>query len=314
MPTLAQLAARLLLALLSSGDGRRFLTALAALLAMPLLLALSLPTVLLHVPLADTQTLAMYTRVAEEVRESTGVTVDWQVLVAIDAVRYEQDFSRVTLESIRALANRFLERHERTVDCGAEPNCVPRVEVTYKLRSLSAVLAELHFSAEQQQLVSTYLATLRAAEADSSTPDGWLPVEAGGWVWPVPGYTRITSHFGPRIHPVTGRYSNHFGTDIAVPEGTPVRAAHAGRVVSAGWAGACGIHVRIEWVGGAIRYCHLSAVTVPVGAAVSAGDVVALSGNTGRSTGPHLHFERYENGRLVDPLAPYRSTLARTTR
>lgn len=130
---------------------------------------------------------------------------------------------------------------------------------------------------------------------------GGTPVGPDGWTWPVAGYTKITSPFGPRI--LNGQPDFHPGVDIAVPEGTPVLAAHAGTVVEAGEEGACGFAVGIAWPGGKVRYCHNSAVEVTVGQQVSLGQEVSRSGSTGEATGPHLHFETYLNGQLVDPLS-----------
>lgn len=113
--------------------------------------------------------------------------------------------------------------------------------------------------------------------------------------WPVSG--RISSRYGPRW----GRM--HYGIDIAVNTGTPVKAAARGRVSFAGWNGGYGYLVIIDH-GNNIetRYAHLSRIAVQVGQYVSRGSVIAYSGNTGNSTGPHLHFEIRYKGQAVNPL------------
>lgn len=112
--------------------------------------------------------------------------------------------------------------------------------------------------------------------------------------WPLSG--RITSGFGQRW----GRL--HAGIDIGVPIGTPVRAAASGRVTYSGWATGYGYLVIISHNNGyETRYAHLSRLVTPVGQSVSQGQIVAYSGNTGNSTGPHLHFEVRHNGTPLDP-------------
>lgn len=121
-------------------------------------------------------------------------------------------------------------------------------------------------------------------------------------VFPIEGKWVLTSPFGYRTHPVTGNRDFHEGADLGVPEGTPVRAALGGVVAQAGWRGGYGYAVEINHGNGySTLYAHLSRVLVAPGTPVAAGQVIALSGNTGRSTGPHLHFEVRYNGRPVDP-------------
>jgi len=118
---------------------------------------------------------------------------------------------------------------------------------------------------------------------------------------PVRG--RITSPFGGRRDPFSGRHGNHLGVDIAVPRGTPIGAAAAGQVVFAGRQSGYGNTVVIEHPDGRrTRYAHAERLFVNAGEAVQAGQTIAAVGSTGRSTGPHLHFEVTENGRHVDPL------------
>ena len=112
--------------------------------------------------------------------------------------------------------------------------------------------------------------------------------------WPVQG--TVTSNFGPR----DGRM--HEGIDIAVPQGTVVRAVAAGQVVYADWAGSYGLLVRIDHGGGVeTRYAHNSRLLVKAGDVVREGDALARSGSTGRSTGPHVHFEVRVDGEAIDP-------------
>jgi murein DD-endopeptidase MepM/ murein hydrolase activator NlpD len=135
----------------------------------------------------------------------------------------------------------------------------------------------------------------------SSTP-GVMPLPAGpvqgasgGWIWPVNG--TITSPFGFRW----GRM--HEGIDISVPEGTPVRAAKAGRVILAAYTGGYGNYTCVDHGGGLSScYAHQSSYAVSPGDEVAQGEVIGYSGNTGSSTGPHLHFEIRVNGTATDPL------------
>ena len=112
--------------------------------------------------------------------------------------------------------------------------------------------------------------------------------------WPLRG--RVSSTFGMRW----GRM--HEGIDIAVSTGTPVRAAAAGRVTYAGWLGGYGYLVKVSHSGGVeTRYGHNSRILVKVGQSVDVGQILARSGNTGNSTGPHVHFEIRKNGKAVNP-------------
>ena len=125
----------------------------------------------------------------------------------------------------------------------------------------------------------------------------------GQMLWPVPGYTRITSSFGMRTHPITGVYKLHTGTDIGAPRGADFIAANDGVVVKAGMNAAYGNMVIIDHGGGiSTLYAHGSEILVEVGQTVKAGTPILKVGSTGYSTGPHAHFEVRVNGKYVDPL------------
>ena len=127
----------------------------------------------------------------------------------------------------------------------------------------------------------------------------------GEMLWPLPGYTKLSSTFKMRVHPITGVYKLHSGIDIPAPTGTNFLAANDGVVVKAGYNTAYGNMVIIDHGGGvSTLYAHGSAIKVTLGQNVKKGDVVLLVGNTGNSTGPHGHFEVRINGTPVDPL-PY---------
>ena len=128
-----------------------------------------------------------------------------------------------------------------------------------------------------------------APGSDTALADGALQ-------WPLPVAGTITSPQGYRTDPITGETSYHSGTDIAVPEGTPILAAADGTVIIANaldsWGGSYGYHVKLDHGGGLTTlYAHCSSICVTAGQQVKAGEVIAYVGQTGRATGPHLHFE-----------------------
>lgn len=128
----------------------------------------------------------------------------------------------------------------------------------------------------------------------------------GELAWPIPGYTRITSKYGMRTHPITGVYKLHTGVDVSAPMGANFVAANDGIVIKAGYNGAYGNMVIIDHGGGvSTLYAHGSEIMVQVGDTVKRGETVVLKvGSTGYSTGPHAHFEVRLNGEVTDPM-PY---------
>jgi murein DD-endopeptidase MepM/ murein hydrolase activator NlpD len=119
---------------------------------------------------------------------------------------------------------------------------------------------------------------------------------------PVIGEVEFTSGFGIRSDPFLGRPAMHTGLDFRAQAGDPVRATANGKVSSAGWAGGYGRMVEIDHGNGlATRYGHLSEIGVKVGDVIKIGQVIGAVGSTGRSTGPHLHYETRIDGEAVDP-------------
>jgi murein DD-endopeptidase MepM/ murein hydrolase activator NlpD len=119
---------------------------------------------------------------------------------------------------------------------------------------------------------------------------------------PVIGEVEFTSGFGVRSDPFLGRPAMHTGLDFRAQTGDPVRATANGKVASAGWAGGYGRMIEIDHGNGlATRYGHLSEIGVKVGDPIKIGQVIGEVGSTGRSTGPHLHYETRIDGEAVDP-------------
>ena len=106
-----------------------------------------------------------------------------------------------------------------------------------------------------------------------------------------------------RVNPVTGIYAEHDGIDLAAPMGTPIIATGDGVIGSAGWRGGYGLMVAVEHGSGVeTRYGHMSQIAVAPGEQVRKGEIIGYVGSTGRSTGPHVHYETRINGHPVNPL------------
>ena len=120
---------------------------------------------------------------------------------------------------------------------------------------------------------------------------------------PIKDSYRLTSRFGPRIDPISGRKSSHTGTDFACPTGTPIYASMSGKVAYTGFSSIYGNYVILNHHDGyQTLYAHMSKIIAKKGAYVTQGERIGLVGNTGYSTGPHLHFTVYKDSALVDPL------------
>lgn len=124
----------------------------------------------------------------------------------------------------------------------------------------------------------------------------------GAMIWPIPGYTQITSKYGMRVHPITGAYKLHTGMDVGAPTGASFVASANGIVTKATYNSAYGNMVIIDHGGGVqTLYAHGSEIIAQVGQIVSKGTEVLKVGSTGYSTGPHAHFEIRINGQTVNP-------------
>ena len=155
--------------------------------------------------------------------------------------------------------------------------------------------------AELERESKSIEALIRSMQRTASGAKRYARMFIGGLSWPLSG--QISSGFGYRIHPILRRMKFHTGIDITAPSGTPIRSAADGEVIVAGWRRGYGNTVVIDHGGGvSTLYGHCAIIECGVGQQVKRGQVIATVGSTGFSTGPHLHFERRENGQPVNPF------------
>ena len=225
---------------------------------------------------------------------------------SLRAVAASRSDSRQSLEDTQAL-NKAAATADPSADPTAPIDTTPSVTSTER-RALAAVTsttnqidevvaqAQEQAAAQAQQL----LAQQSAANQSSSTPAATTIVRGTGKRQiPIVGKYRLTARFGQ--HGRLWSKGWHTGLDFQVRGGTTVVAAQDGTIIKAGWAGAYGYRIEIAHAGGYVTaYNHLSKIEQSSGV-VRAGDVIAKSGNTGHTTGPHLHFEVTLNGNLINP-------------
>jgi murein DD-endopeptidase MepM/ murein hydrolase activator NlpD len=174
---------------------------------------------------------------------------------------------------------------------GPDDAVLRRSSVDDVAQDLAKVLSELDDRKRKLGLLETLI--MERDLKRHTSPEGW-PLRVGGVV---------TSKFGYRRHPITGRRSMHKGIDIAAKHGTDIVAMADGIVIFSGWKGGYGKIVEVRHANGLeTRYAHNSANLVNEGDMVRKGQVIAKLGSTGRSTGPHIHFEVRRNGEAVNPM------------
>ncbi|MDN5326641.1 MAG: hypothetical protein PWP41_1337 [Moorella sp. (in: firmicutes)] len=171
-------------------------------------------------------------------------------------------------------------------------------QVEQEKKRVAAALDEMEATARQ------IAAKIRAEQAKSNRK--LSPSGTKGMLWPLPGYTEISSPFGWRIHPLLKTNRFHDGVDLPAPAGTEVIAPLDGQVISTGYLGGYGNHIVIDHGGGlSTMYAHLSAILVQNGQEVKKGQVIGRVGSTGWSTGPHLHFMVLLQGEPTNPMNYY---------
>ncbi|WP_213974704.1 M23 family metallopeptidase [Tepidanaerobacter acetatoxydans] len=303
----AKLGGAVVKGLLNSDDIKNIVKVIVFIVLGIIVFSISLiaafPVALLHLPLANEGQLGnFYTAVQDCGKDD--IEIPWEEVAAVWGALHDQDYSGASRGKIKDLADNWLEEH---VEQFTDEDGVTHTEVTYTLRNFDDVMYELNMTEEHQEQAERLLAGLKSGGL--YPPAGWAALPQGGWNWPVPmkysSASHITSPYGYRIDPVTLLPSFHHGVDIGVPEGTMVTAARAGTVKKTGNDSGYGLYVVIESGLYTTRYAHLSRINVSKGTKVKVGDIIARSGNTGRSTGPHLHFEIQCAGQYMNPLNFY---------
>ncbi len=192
-----------------------------------------------------------------------------------NALKYSAVFAETGLD-----ASRFVSASKSTPQGGP---FVP-ISAAKAAGPFEQKLAQVQFAVQQTERMHKVVSTLPIAR-------------------PMPADFETTSGFGTRSDPFTRGMAMHTGIDFRAPSGTPVKAAAAGKIVESGHAGGYGNMVEIDHGNGITsRYAHLSVLDVDVGETVQKGTVIGRVGSTGRSTGPHLHYETRIDGEATDPL------------
>ncbi len=188
-------------------------------------------------------------------------------------------------------------------ELGSEEAAVLAVFAGYDVASYAARRATAEGREPDLEMLALRLPP-SSGKAISSASTALMLGTAYGLSWPVAPGTRVTSPFGWRHHPTLGRDQLHTGVDLAVPEGTPVKAVADGIVRRASEDNVNGRVVILDHGRGVTTaYCHNSLLRVITGQRVKAGDVIADSGTTGRSTGPHVHYQLELGHKPMDPFS-----------
>ncbi len=192
-------------------------------------------------------------------------------------------------DEIEAMQNELIDK-QKTVETLISEKDSEIDEMSEELQELKEAVATAE--RKQRERASSY-----SNSAGASVVSG-----NGMFTHPCPGYTRISSYFGWREQPLPGASTNHKGMDFAAPTGTPIYAAAAGTVTSAGYSGNAGNLIIINHGNGLqTYYMHCHKIYVRAGQKVSKGQNIAIVGTTGNSTGPHLHFQVMSGGTPVNP-------------
>ena len=244
------------------------------------------------------------------------------ISVVLSATSYSDFITRLNyLTRIVKYDNNILKEMERVSALVLEKQLMLKNDIAEKERvkvSLNKIKNEVIVATENKQAymdqVNQDIKELETQEEELQQQAKALAKEiekllskgkytGGTMTWPLPGYYRISSPYGMRLHPVYHVMRMHDGIDLPAPEGTSIVAAAAGKVVAASYSGGVGNHVVIDH-GGRItsNYYHASKILVHVGQNVSKGETIALVGTTGTSTGNHLHFEVRRNSDSINPM------------
>ena len=233
-----------------------------------------------------------------------------EAVTDLKAVKSEYEEARLELKEQKAELTNLSAQLEKDI---AEANAAIQ-ELEGDISANSAILSQLNAQdKEMQDKINQKIKELNEQNKPSNPSNPSNPSKPSGsgtlTVWP--SYcTYITSVQGNRVHPITGQYGTHGGTDIGASYGSAIYAAGSGTVVTAynnsAYNGGYGNYAMINHGNGIqTLYAHMSVCSVTVGQTVSAGQTIGYVGSTGRSTGPHLHFEVRVNGSRVDPQSYY---------
>jgi murein DD-endopeptidase MepM/ murein hydrolase activator NlpD len=230
---------------------------------------------------------------------------DARIIGRVTSTKEETEASEARLEKLEKRAQEVARSIEGQVQevVSVKTQLVDRRDSYASVRAdkasmLASTRADRHSLEEDVASLQKEQAAIAARLQGSASPAAGPVQSSGGpWVWPVSG--PITSGFCE----VRSYEACHPGIDIAVPTGTPIHAAASGRVAIAGWVGGYGNYTCIQHTASLSScYGHQSSIQVSVGQNVSQGQVIGLSGSTGNSTGPHVHFEARINGSVVNPM------------
>ncbi len=225
-------------------------------------------------------------------------TSDQDVLEQLQDAYDEIDAKKKEIETLQAELNESkttMEEQKSSLEADKASVEKKKAEIAADSEETQKELDKLE--ADAQALT----ASIRKSGSSSSSSK----YSGGIMAWPAPSCYSISSGYGGRIHPTTGKYKFHGGIDIPASYGTAIVAANSGKVIWAGNRGdSYGNYVIIDHGGGiSTLYAHSSKVLVSTGQSVSRGQQIAKVGSTGRSTGPHLHFEVRINGSRVNPTS-----------
>ncbi len=219
----------------------------------------------------------------------------------LTALKEEQENDQQKLKKLSAAKKEELSSYENLLEDNEALSSTLDEEISAQEARVAA--------AEQESIEAARKAAEEKNRQDSknavssvSSSSSHSKKSVSGYIWPLPGYTTVSSDYGYRTDPFSGDTSFHSGIDIPAPAGTPIVASASGRVEWASYSSSAGNWIGISHGSGVYTvYMHMSAMLVSEGEEVSAGQTIGLVGTTGSSTGNHLHFSVRLNGSYVSP-------------